>query len=233
MRHATSSSETCLATSALTARTGRPRPFSRWLYPISKRRAKFSASHATLDPDRACSASQDGTLSLSKAAIRLTQTMKAGHTFLLRPLRHLQFKCAGHHHDRVSVGKETSTPLTTTIDDRSAPSYDRTATLDRNAQNLSLWRGSGALKPQVPEPPATQLLYSLAAEITPRLSASVEQSSRGPVQHLGDAADHKSTSGLTDTGDRNVSVVRRVEYLAGDLCPPTRSFRIASASTPH
>jgi hypothetical protein len=50
--------------------------------PISKRRAKFSASHATLDPDRACSAAQDGTLSLSKAAIRLTQMMKAGHTFL-------------------------------------------------------------------------------------------------------------------------------------------------------
>lgn len=53
-----------------------------WLHPISKRRAKFSASHATLDPDRACSAAQDGTLSLSKAAIRLTQMMKAGHTFL-------------------------------------------------------------------------------------------------------------------------------------------------------
>jgi hypothetical protein len=48
----------------------------------SRRRAKFSASHATLDPDRACSAAQDGTLSLSKAAIRLTQTMKAGDTFL-------------------------------------------------------------------------------------------------------------------------------------------------------
>ena len=49
----------------------------------SKRRAKSSASHATLDPDRACSAAQDGTLSLSnKAAIRLTQMMKAGDTFL-------------------------------------------------------------------------------------------------------------------------------------------------------
>src|SRR6516162_1851505 len=44
-------------------------------------RAKFSASHATLDPDRACSAAQGGTLSLSKAAIRLTQMMKAGDTF--------------------------------------------------------------------------------------------------------------------------------------------------------
>jgi hypothetical protein len=43
---------------------------------------KFSASHATLDPDRACSAAQDGTLSLSKAAIRLTQMIKAGETFL-------------------------------------------------------------------------------------------------------------------------------------------------------
>jgi hypothetical protein len=62
-----------------------PRPFSRWLHPISKRRAKFSASHATLDPDRACSAAQDGTLSLSKAAIRLTQMMKAGDTFLYVP----------------------------------------------------------------------------------------------------------------------------------------------------
>ena len=51
-------------------------------HPISKRRARFSASHATLDPDRACSAAQDGTLSLSKAAIRLTQMKKAGHTFL-------------------------------------------------------------------------------------------------------------------------------------------------------
>jgi hypothetical protein len=35
-----------------------------------------------LDPDRACSAAQDGTLSLSKAAIRLTQMMKAGDTLL-------------------------------------------------------------------------------------------------------------------------------------------------------
>jgi hypothetical protein len=109
-----------------------------------------------LDPDRACSAAQDGTLSLSKAAIRLTQMMKAGDTLSLRPLRHVQFKCAGHHHDRVSVGKETSTRPTTTIDDRSAPSYDRTATLDRIAQNLSLWRGSAALKPQVLEPPGAK-----------------------------------------------------------------------------
>jgi tetratricopeptide (TPR) repeat protein len=38
--------------------------------------------NATLDPDRACSAAQDGTLSLSKAAIRWTQMMKAGDTFL-------------------------------------------------------------------------------------------------------------------------------------------------------
>ncbi|MGA9083264.1 MAG: hypothetical protein WB390_12495, partial [Pseudolabrys sp.] len=66
-----------------------------------------------------------------------------------RPLRHVQFKRAGHHHDRISVGKEISTPPTTTIDDRSAPSYDRAATFDRIAQNLSLWRGSAALKPQV------------------------------------------------------------------------------------
>ena len=51
----------------------------------SKRRAKFSASHATWDPDRACNAAQDGTLSLSKAAIRLTQMMKAGDTFLYVP----------------------------------------------------------------------------------------------------------------------------------------------------
>src|SRR5262245_41161948 len=42
----------------------------------------FSASHATLDPDRACNAAQDGTLWLSKAAIRPTQMMKAGDTFL-------------------------------------------------------------------------------------------------------------------------------------------------------
>jgi len=46
------------------------------------RAAAFSASHATLDPGRACSAAQDGTLSLSKVAIRLTQMMKAGDTFL-------------------------------------------------------------------------------------------------------------------------------------------------------
>jgi hypothetical protein len=44
--------------------------------------AAFSASHATLDPDRACNAAQDGTLWLSKAAIRPTQMMKAGNTFL-------------------------------------------------------------------------------------------------------------------------------------------------------
>src|SRR4030095_10661860 len=42
----------------------------------------FSASHATLDPDRACSAAQDGTLWLSKAAIRPAQMMKTGDTFL-------------------------------------------------------------------------------------------------------------------------------------------------------
>jgi hypothetical protein len=46
---------------------------------------QFSASHATLDPDRAYSAAQVGTLSLSKAAIRLTQMMKAGDTFLYVP----------------------------------------------------------------------------------------------------------------------------------------------------
>jgi len=45
--------------------------------------------------------------------------------------------------------EEASTPPTTTIDDRSAPSYDRTATLDRIAQKFSLSRGSAALKPQV------------------------------------------------------------------------------------
>ena len=67
----------------------------------------------------------------------------------MRPLRQVQFKYAGHHHDRVSVGKEASSPPTTTIDDRNAPSYDRTATLDRIEQNLSLWRGSAALKPQI------------------------------------------------------------------------------------
>jgi hypothetical protein len=67
----------------------------------------------------------------------------------LRPLRQVQFKYAGHHHDRVRVGKETSSPPTTTIDDRNAPSYDRTATLDRIEQNLSVWRGSAALKPQI------------------------------------------------------------------------------------
>jgi hypothetical protein len=50
-------------------------------YPIVVR-AAFSASHATLDPDRACNAAQDGTLWLSKAAIRPTQMMKAGDTFL-------------------------------------------------------------------------------------------------------------------------------------------------------
>jgi hypothetical protein len=73
------------ADSALTSRTGVARVlrgFSRWLHPIPERRAKFSASHATLDPDRACSAAQDGTRSLSKAATRLTQMMKAGDTFL-------------------------------------------------------------------------------------------------------------------------------------------------------
>jgi hypothetical protein len=109
----------------------------------------FSASHATLDPDRACSAAQDGTPWLSKAAIRPTQMMKAGDTFLC--VRCVMFSSAGHHYDRVSVGKETSSPPTTTIDDRNAPSYDRTATLDRIAQNLSLWRGSAALKPQILE----------------------------------------------------------------------------------
>lgn len=71
----------------------------------------------------------------------------------MRPLRPVQFKRAGHHHDRISVGKEISTRPTTTIDDRSAPSYDRTATLDRIAQNHSLWRRGAALKPQVLEPP--------------------------------------------------------------------------------
>ena len=51
------------------------------LFP-QRRRAAFSASHATLVPDRACNAAQDGTLWLSKAAIRPTQMMKAGDTFL-------------------------------------------------------------------------------------------------------------------------------------------------------
>jgi hypothetical protein len=46
------------------------------------RAAAFSASLATWDPGRACNAAQDGTLTLSKAAIRQTQMMKAGDTFL-------------------------------------------------------------------------------------------------------------------------------------------------------
>ena len=102
-----------------------------------KAQAKFSASHATLDPDRACSAAQDGTLSLSKAAIRLTQMMKAGHTFFT----------------------SAASPPTSTIDDRSAASYDRTATLDRIVPNRSIWRGSAALKPQVLEPPASKTVH--------------------------------------------------------------------------
>jgi hypothetical protein len=64
---ASSSSDTYSATRALTARAGQPASM------MVHQSAKFSASHATLDPDRACSAAQDGTLSLSKAAIRLTQ----------------------------------------------------------------------------------------------------------------------------------------------------------------
>ena len=40
---------------------------------VFQREIHFSASHATLDPDRACSAAQDGTLLLSKTAIRLTR----------------------------------------------------------------------------------------------------------------------------------------------------------------
>ena len=60
----------------------------------------FSASHATLAPDRACNAVQDGTLWLSKAAIRPTQMMKAGDTFLW--VRCVMFVQWGHHHDRVS-----------------------------------------------------------------------------------------------------------------------------------
>jgi hypothetical protein len=118
-----------------------------------KTQARLSASHATLDPDPACSAAQDGMLSLSKAATRLTQMMKAGDTFLYVRCVMFSSSVPGHHHDGVSVGKKTSTPPTTTIDDRSAPSYDRTATLDRIAQKFSLWCGSAALKPQVLEPP--------------------------------------------------------------------------------
>jgi hypothetical protein len=45
------------------------------------------------------------------------------------------------------------TPATTAIYDRGEPSYNRTATLDRIAQYLSLWCGSAALKPQILEPP--------------------------------------------------------------------------------
>src|SRR6516164_4886502 len=81
------------------------RPCSRWLHPISKRRAKFSASHATLDPDRACSAAQDGTPSLSKAAIRLTQIMKAGDTFLYVP-----GNPANHNHRRPQCGITMTAP---------------------------------------------------------------------------------------------------------------------------
>src|SRR5262245_6072336 len=54
---------------------------------------------------------------------------------------------------RYQCREEASTSPTTTIDDRSASSYDRTATLDRIAQKFSLSRGSAALKPQVLAPP--------------------------------------------------------------------------------
>jgi hypothetical protein len=106
----------------------------------------ISASHATLDPDRACSAALDGTLSLSKAVIRLTQMMKAGNTFLY--VRCVMFS---------SSVPDAITPAN--LDDRSAPSYDRSATLVRIAQNPSLWRGSAALKPQFLEPPGPKIAH--------------------------------------------------------------------------
>ena len=112
------------------------------------RRVAFSVSHATLDPDRACSAARDGTRSLSKAAIRLTKMKKAGDTFLyvrcsVRVCRAPSRPCL----------ERDLTPATTAIYDRGEPSYNRTATLDRIAQYLSLWCGSAALKPQILEPP--------------------------------------------------------------------------------
>ena len=54
------------------------------------------------------------------------------------------------------------TPATTAIYDRGEPSYNRTATLDRIAQYLSLWCGSAALKPQILEPPGPLLLQRWA-----------------------------------------------------------------------
>ena len=96
------------ATRALTARAGQPAsmPMVQSMAPSNfKARAKFSDSHATLDPDRACSAAQDGTLSLSKAAIRLTQMMKAGGTFLYVPCNP-----ANHNHRRPQCGITMTAP---------------------------------------------------------------------------------------------------------------------------
>ncbi|MFZ0986008.1 MAG: hypothetical protein WAN68_22575, partial [Pseudolabrys sp.] len=58
-----------------------------------QREIHFSASHATLDPDRACSAAQDGTLLLSKTAIRLTRMIVPwiGGNFCLKAGMELKF----------------------------------------------------------------------------------------------------------------------------------------------
>jgi hypothetical protein len=77
--------------------------------------------------------------------------IKAGDTFFTSAASCSVQVCRAPSRPR-KCRKEISTPPTTAIDDRSAPSYDRTATLGRIAQNLSLWRGSAALKPQILEP---------------------------------------------------------------------------------
>ena len=79
-------------------------------------RAAFSVSHATLDPDRACSAAQDGTLWLSKAAIRLTQMIKAGETFLYVRCAMVSssvpdtITTANHNHRRFAIRHHMTAP---------------------------------------------------------------------------------------------------------------------------
>src|SRR5262245_60361643 len=130
--------------------------------------------------------------------------------------------------------EETSTPPTTTIDDRSAASYDRTATLDRIAQKFSLSRGSAALKPQVLAPPGLVAPFDamllaliedrIRSDASANLCKTVADSFRWPVAPIlsrtGVAIHSKSARAVTwRTWFRSKA---RVQFLGASSRPTRR-----------
>jgi hypothetical protein len=151
--------------------------------------AAFSASHATLDPDHACNAAQDGTLWLSKAAIRPTQTMKAGDTFLFfTSAASCSVQVCRAPSRPVSVGKETSSPHVLSKERLKrgwavAPAYVSSAQASEGTQNYTSvqYRGTtvGAVAHRIGDMRSSPQYASLRYTRHPEFSGKIDLTQLG------------------------------------------------------